>query len=324
MSKLNDTAALFEKKILETSYPGGDLESLYAPISYAMSAGGKRLRPALTLMAAEAFGGRQGLEMAVNPAMGLEMFHNFTLLHDDVMDKSDTRRGRPAVHAKWDVNTAILSGDTMLTLATRYISQVSPEILVPVLDIFNESALRVYEGQRLDMDFELRDEVSADEYIRMISFKTGALIAACTSIGAVAGGASRKDSSLMSEYGMQLGIAFQIQDDWLDVYGDSVSFGKPIGGDINNNKKSFLMLAALGSGRSDAEALRSAMSLPAGEGKVKIVRKIYDRIGVSELARKEIASYTSKAIAALKATSMPDDFKENFRITADKLTGRRK
>lgn len=322
MKSFSEYSALVEKALRDLEFPGGALASLYEPISYGLSAGGKRLRPSLMLMTADAFGGDAGV--ALRPACGIEMFHNFTLLHDDVMDDSDTRRGRPSVHAKWDVNTAILSGDTMLTLATQLISEVSDKDLRRVLDAFNAMAVRVYEGQRLDMDFETRDDVSNDDYIRMIMDKTGALLGVSAMIGAIIGGASDEDAARMYEYGMMLGVAFQIQDDWLDVFGDSNTFGKPIGGDINNNKKSFLMLSGLADKSAEGTALREAIKLPAGDTKVKVVTRLYEKMGISELCRKEIAHYVSKALAALKKVNISEDRKDPYRKLLEKLTGRKK
>lgn len=322
MKSFTEYSALIEQSLREKNYPAGEIESLYGPIEYALSAGGKRLRPALALMTADAFG--KNSEEALRPAIGLEMFHNFTLLHDDVMDNSDTRRGRPAVHSKWDVNTAILSGDTMLTEATMMISEVSDEKLRKVLDAFNAMAIRVYEGQRLDMDFEQRDDVTGEEYIRMIQDKTGALLGASAMIGAMIGGASDEDAARMYEYGMMLGIAFQIQDDWLDVFGDSNTFGKPIGGDICNNKKSFLMLTGLAAGGTDSDALREAIKLPGGETKIKVVTRLYEKMGISETCKKEIAHYCSKALTALKKVKISEEDKEPFRKLLEKLTGRKK
>ncbi len=322
MRAFSDYSALIEKTIRDIKFPGDSRAGLYEPISYAMSAGGKRLRPALLLMTADAFGGKA--DAAYNAAAGIEMFHNFTLLHDDVMDNSDVRRGRPSVHAKWDINTAILSGDTMLTLATKLISDVEDSLLREVLDCFNEMALRVYEGQRLDMDFESRNNVTLDDYIGMIKDKTGALLGAAAKIGALIGGASPEDAERMYEYGIMLGIAFQIQDDWLDVFGDSNTFGKPIGGDINNNKKSFLMLSGLSETTSDAVALREAINLPAGVTKVKVVTRIYEKMGMTEKCRAAIQHYSSKALAALKGAGMSDENKEPYRRLVEKLTGRKK
>lgn len=323
MKKFSDYSGEVEKLLREIDLPReGALSGLYEPIVYGLSAGGKRLRPSLALMAADAFG--EAAAKAESAAVGLEMFHNFTLLHDDVMDNSDLRRNRPTVHKKWDTNTAILSGDTMLTLATELVANVDDSILRPVLDTFNRMALRVYEGQRLDMDFETASNIELSDYIRMISDKTGALLGASVKIGALIGGASADDAAHMYEYGMMLGIAFQIQDDWLDVFGDANTFGKPIGGDINNNKKSFLLLKALESDSADAQALREAMKLPAGDTKVKIVTKLYERMGMTEICRREIAGYTKNAVSALKATSLSEEAREPFRLLLDKLTGRKK
>lgn len=322
MKSFSDYSALVEKSLRDLKLPSEALSTLYEPIAYALSAGGKRLRPTLCVMTADAFGGKE--EEAYRPAAGLEMFHNFTLLHDDVMDNSDVRRGRQSVHAKWDVNTAILSGDTMLTLATQLVSEVPDDKLRKVLDTFNDMAIRVYEGQRLDMDFENSDNVTIDDYIRMIMDKTGALLGGSAMIGAIIGGASDKDASKMYEYGMMLGVAFQIQDDWLDVFGDSTTFGKPIGGDINNNKKSFLMLTGMAMDTAEAKALRDAISLPAGDTKVKVMTRLYEKLGISDKCRAAIASYSSKAITALKGTSLDDEAREPFRKLVEKLTGRKK
>ena len=322
--KLSDASALVEGALKEVKLPGGDLAGLYEPVTYGLSSGGKRLRPGLLLMTAEAFGTESAIDKAMPAALGLEMFHNFTLLHDDVMDNSAMRRNRPSVQAKWDVNTAILSGDTMLTLATQNMMQVPDAQLRPVLDVFNAMAIKVYEGQRLDMDFETRQDVTTDKYIEMIGAKTGALLGAASKIGAMLGGASEKDAAQMEKFGYLLGLAFQIQDDWLDVYGDSNTFGKPIGGDINNGKKSFLLLTALESGTPEAAALKVAMEMSAGDTKVKTVTRIYEKLNLSETVRKQVSHYSSEALSALKKTSLSDAAKEPFKALIDKLTGRKK
>lgn len=322
MNRISEYSAMAEAAIREISLPTGKLDALYAPVTYGMQAGGKRLRPTLLLMAADAFGNCP--EKAISPAVGIEMFHNFTLLHDDVMDKSDVRRGRPSVHAKWDDNTAILSGDTMLTLATKKISEVDDSILRPVLDTFNDQALRVYEGQRLDMDFEKMTEVNLDEYIEMIKAKTGALLGGAAKIGALIGGASAEDAEKMYEFGMMLGVAFQIEDDYLDTFGNADTFGKPIGGDINNNKKTFLMVKALATGGPNALALKAALSMDPGATKVKTVTRIYETMGMPAVSKAEVAAYSSKALAAIKKTSLSDDRREAFRRLIEKLIGRTK
>ncbi|MDE5871468.1 MAG: polyprenyl synthetase family protein [Muribaculaceae bacterium] len=322
MNRISEYSALAEAEIRALDLAGDKFEGLYAPVSYSMQAGGKRLRPTLMLMTADAFG--QDPKKALRPAVGIEMFHNFTLLHDDVMDKSDLRRGRPTVHSKWDENTAILSGDTMLTLATKLVSQVDDSILRPVLDTFNDQALRVYEGQRLDMDFEKQDEVALDEYIEMIKAKTGALLGGAAKIGALIGGASPEDADRMYEFGVMLGVAFQIEDDYLDTFGNAEVFGKPIGGDINNNKKTFLMVKALATGGPNAEALKVALKMPAGPTKVKTVTRIYETMSMAAVSKAEVAAYSSKALAAIKKTSLSDEARESFRKLIEKLIGRSK
>lgn len=311
-----------EAEIRNLNLPGGVLAGLYDPIAYGMQAGGKRLRPTLLLMAADAFGGDP--QKALKAAAGIEMFHNFTLLHDDVMDKSDLRRGRPTVHAKWDANTAILSGDTMLTLATQLISDVDDSILRSVLDTFNLQALRVYEGQRLDMDFEEQSAVELDQYIEMIKCKTGALLGAAAKIGALIGGASSEEADRMYDFGMMLGVAFQIEDDYLDTFGNSDTFGKPIGGDINNNKKTFLMVKGLAAADANSSALRAAIAMPAGPTKVKTVTRIYEMMEMPAVCKAEVNAYSSKALAAVKGTSLSDEKREAFRRLIEKLIGRSK
>ncbi|MCH5225446.1 MAG: polyprenyl synthetase family protein [Muribaculaceae bacterium] len=322
MKTIDEYRVIIESEIKKLSFPGGKFSSLYAPIEYALSAGGKRIRPVLTLMAADAFG--NDINPAVIPAIGLETFHNFTLLHDDVMDKSDIRRGRQTVHKKYGENSAILSGDTMLTLASQYIAQVGDAILRNVIETFNSMAIKVYEGQQLDMDFEDLDKIATSDYIEMISNKTGALIGACAKIGALIGGASEIDADKMYEFGLQTGIAFQIQDDWLDTFGDSSTFGKTIGGDINNAKKTYLYVSALEHDSQTAKALREAFQIPAGDVRVKAVTRIYEKMGIDESAKKSVNHYSSLALKALNATSLPDDKKEAFRKFAEKLIGRKK
>ena len=322
MQTIDDYRVLIETAIKNLKFPEGKLDSLYSPIKYALSAGGKRIRPVLVLMASDAFGG--DTSEAIKPALGLESFHNFTLLHDDVMDKSEMRRGRLTVHKKYNENTAILSGDTMLTLATEYVSEVKDELLRIVLDSFNSMAIKVYEGQQLDMDFENQSQIALDDYIEMIKSKTGALLGTCAKIGALIGGASEKDAEKMYEFGMMTGVAFQIQDDYLDTFGDSTTFGKNIGGDINNAKKTYLYVSALQHDSQTADALRDAFKIPAGDVRVKAVTRLYEKLGIAESTKKAVNHYSSLALKALNATSLSDDKKEVFRKLAEKLIGRKK
>ena len=322
MKSIAEYSADIESAIRALEFPGGNLAPLYQPIEYALSAGGKRIRPVLVLMGAEAFG--DDAAKAMRPALGIEMFHNFTLLHDDVMDNSDMRRNRPTVHKKYNANTAILSGDTMLTLATQLVADVDDDKLRKVLDTFNDMAIDVYEGQQLDLDFENADSIALDDYLKMIEGKTGSLLGASAMIGAVIGGASEADAKLMYEYGVMTGLAFQIQDDWLDTFGDPATFGKPIGGDILNGKKTYLYVAALAQGGQMADALRAAFNMPAGDSKVKTVTRLYEKIGIGEMSKKAVGHYSSKALKALNATSLSEEKKEAFRKLAEKLVGRKK
>lgn len=322
MKTLEEYRIAIEQTIQNLDFPEGNLSGLYQPIKYALSAGGKRIRPVLMVMTADAFGNKE--ERALIPAVGIETFHNFTLLHDDVMDKSDIRRGRPTVHKKYDENTAILSGDTMLTLASEYISKVDNSIYRDVNDTFNSMAIKVYEGQQLDMDFEKISQIKLDDYLEMIRYKTGALIGASAKIGALIGGADEEDAENMYEFGMQTGIAFQIQDDWLDSFGEAVTFGKKIGGDINNGKKTFLYVSALENDSQTAEALKEAYAIPAGDVRVKAVKRLYEKLGVDKKAVKAVNLYSSLALKALHSTKLSEEKKEIFRHFAEKLIGRKK
>lgn len=322
MKSISEYGAEIERAILELKFPGGKLAGLYEPIAYGLASGGKRIRPVLVLMGADAFGKK--CAEAMRPALGIEMYHNFTLLHDDVMDKSDLRRGRATVHKKYGENTAILSGDTMLTLATSFVADVEGGILRSVLDTFNEMAISVDEGQQLDMDFETSDSITVDDYLEMISGKTGSLLGASVKIGSLIGGASEDDARLMYEYGVMTGLAFQIQDDWLDTFGDAATFGKPIGGDILNAKKTYLYVAAMAAGGGGAEALKTAYSLPANDVRIKTVTRLYEKLGVGEMCKKAVAQYSGKALRALNSTSLGEEEKEAFRRLTEKLVGRKK
>ena len=242
MNDLSYLQNLISTEVNKMSYPEHPGQ-LYEPISYILSLGGKRMRPALLLMACELFGG--DVNKAIPPALAIEVFHNFTLMHDDIMDKAPLRRGKTTVHEKWNQNVAILSGDVMLIEGYKLMMQVENHLLRQVLDIFNETAVGVCEGQQIDMEFETQQNVRIDEYINMIRLKTAVVLGGALKIGALIGSASQKDADLLSNFGIQLGIAFQLQDDILDVYGDPEKFGKQVGGDIISNKKTYLLIKAL-------------------------------------------------------------------------------
>lgn len=322
MRSREDYRSAFELSLGSLPIIKEGLEGLYEPIVYGLSGGGKRLRPLLALMGCEAVGG--DMEQALPAAMGLEMFHNFTLLHDDVMDKSDMRRGRPTVHKQWDENRAILSGDTMTTLAYELMMQVEDPLLRRVLERYSRMTIAVYEGQQLDMEFETAERVSVERYLEMISLKTGALLGTSAAIGALIGGGSEKCVNYLDEYGVSLGVAFQIQDDYLDVFGDAATFGKPIGGDILNGKKTFLLCEGLSREDAYSQALAEAMTLPAGELKITTVRNLYKRMGLEESCRKSIMHWTGRALGALKKSGVNEEGYEAFSALADKLIERKK
>ena len=293
---------------------------LYEPISYHMALGGKRVRPVLTLMACDAMGGDPAV--AINAALGIEMFHNFTLLHDDVMDNADVRRGKPTVHRRWNDNTAILSGDTMLTIATQYISCVRNW---QVMDLFNKTAIEIYEGQQWDMDYECRSDVTVDEYINMIRLKTSVLLGCALKMGALVADAAPEQADLLYEAGVNMGLAFQLRDDVLDVWGDPKTFGKEIGGDIMNNKKTFLLISTMQQAKGDdADELRHWLNDPytTRDDKVQGVTALYERLGVRQLAEDAIAHYNDLAVAAFNQVKMRDEDKQRFIDLANRLAGR--
>ena len=320
MSMKTEYSAMLEQEIKATISYAPDLAGLYDPIVYGLDTGGKRLRPMLALMAASACGATP--DEAMPAALAVEMFHNFTLLHDDVMDSSPTRRGKPSIWRKWDVNTAILSGDTLFALCYKQIMRLPDSALAPALRMFTDSAVQVMEGQQLDMDFENRDDVSLSEYLEMIRLKTSVLLGCATALGAIAAGADESSVKAFYTYGEALGIAFQIQDDFLDVYGDPSTFGKPIGGDILNAKKTFLLLSAREGGQ--AQALRRAMQLPPDGTRIAAVRDVYDKAGIPTLCQEAITRYTDRALEALKAIDMPDNAREELAGLALGLADRKK
>jgi geranylgeranyl diphosphate synthase, type II len=293
---------------------------LYEPMRYTMTLGGKRMRPLLSLMGAGLF--TDDVRPAVHAAVGIELFHNFTLLHDDIMDNAPLRRGKETVYAKWNSNIAILSGDAMYTEAFRQVALSPPHILPHVLDIFTRTALEVCEGQQMDMDFETRGKVSIPEYIRMIELKTAVLLAGALEIGALCGGAYATEAHKLYEFGKHVGIAFQLQDDILDVYGDPEKFGKQVGGDIVSNKKTFLLISALE--KADAyskEALQNWMQVGQTDTleKVKAVTAIYDQIGIRKLAEKEMWEHYELGIASLISMHIDGTKKEMLKKFTDSL-----
>ena len=294
--------------------------SLYEPVEYVLSLGGKRIRPVFALLACQLF--NNDLNKALNPALAVEVFHNFTLLHDDIMDKADIRRNQPTVHIKWNENAAILSGDAMLIKAYQLLAQCDPAVLKPILDVFSKTSVEVCEGQQFDMEFESQNNVSIEEYINMIRLKTAVLLAGSLKIGAICGGASEKDADLLYQFGIGIGIAFQLKDDYLDVYGDSAKFGKNIGGDICCNKKTFLLINALEKSdpETKAELLRwiNAKDFDRNE-KVKAVSSIYDKLDVRSHTENVMRTYYENAVQSLNKVSVSEEKKTELFAFAENL-----
>lgn len=309
------------KQITALSFPDQPA-GLYAPITYTLASGGKRLRPQLALLGAQLFGGQD--EDILPVALALEVFHNFTLLHDDVMDKAAVRRGRPTVHVRWSENTAILSGDQMMIEAYRLISRLREDKLAEVLRMFNDMATGICEGQQYDMDFEQREQVTLEQYLDMIRLKTALLLAYALRMGAYVAGAEPDAQQLLFDYGIHLGLAFQIQDDLLDVYGDEKTFGKAIGGDILCGKKTYMLLTALH--KADAhqqnQLLDTMKASTLSEGdKIVRVTAIYDALNVRRDAEQTIADYTDKALQCLQ--SLPaNNANKRLRELAESLVRR--
>jgi geranylgeranyl diphosphate synthase type II len=298
---------------------------LYDPIRYVLSMGGKRIRPTMCLMACELFSDEPA--KALIPALALEVFHNFTLLHDDIMDKAPTRRNMDCVHLKWNENVAILSGDAMQILSYQILGNACLEHLKQCLPLFSQTALEVCEGQQLDMDFETQNHVTVAEYMNMIHLKTAVLMATSLKMGAIAGGANSVDADLLHDFGLSTGLAFQLKDDLLDVFGCPETFGKRIGGDIACNKKTFMLINALDKAdtatRAELEAWLTDTSCPE-EDKISAVTGIYNKLNIKELCILEMEKHQKKAFEALAQVSVPESRKANLIQLANELTDRDK
>ena len=299
--------------------------SLYEPMQYVLSIGGKRIRPVLMLLAYNLW--REHPEDILMPAVGLETYHNYTLLHDDLMDNADMRRGHLTVHRRWDANKAILSGDSMLVLAYQRMQQVPADHLPAVLDLFTTTALEIGEGQEYDMTFETRNDVTEDEYIEMIRLKTSVLLACAMKIGAILADAPQQDADRMYQLGEQIGLAFQLQDDLLDVYGDPKVFGKAIGGDITSNKKTYMLINAVNRAnaaqREELDRWIAAKEFDRQE-KVAAVTRLYDEIGIRQLCESKINYYFELANETLAQVNVPEANKQQIRRYMDELLHRNK
>lgn len=298
-------------------------KGLYEPIDYILSLGGKRMRPVLTLMTSEIFDA--DYNRALNAATAVEVFHNFSLIHDDIMDDAPLRRGKETVHEKWDLNTGILSGDAMLILAYQYFENYEPQIFQKLAKLFSKTALEVCEGQQYDVDFETRDNVTIPEYLKMIEYKTAVLVGAAMKMGAIVAETSDENANLIYDFGLNLGIAFQLQDDYLDAFGDPKTFGKQVGGDIIENKKTYLYLKALEFGNSEQkEQLLHLFSIQPSDNtdKIESVKQIFVESNSARETQVAIKGFTQKAFDTLNKLDVEDSKKEVLRIFGEKLMNR--
>ena len=321
-----DALEMYKESVLshmKTRFSVKEPKNLYEPIDYILHLGGKRLRPVLTLMACEVFGGRP--EDALDAALAIEMFHNFSLVHDDIMDDAPLRRGKTTVHEKWDVNTGILSGDAMLIKAYQFFEEYPPEVFKRLVALFSQTAMEVCEGQQYDVDFETRNDVTIPEYLKMIEFKTAVLVGAAMKMGAIVASASAENAELIYGFGRDLGIAFQLQDDYLDAFGDPKTFGKQVGGDIIENKKTFLYLKAMEfASTSQQEELLRLFAAETKEisKKVETVKNIFMDSGAVESTRAAIREYTDKAFLSLEKISVSESSKKLLKQFGEQLMHR--
>ncbi|WP_302022997.1 polyprenyl synthetase family protein [uncultured Duncaniella sp.] len=320
MKEYNEYLQIVTDAISNLRLPGHP-SGLYDPIRYTLNCGGKRLRPVLALAACEAFG--KEAMTAIHQAIAIEMFHNFTLLHDDVMDKAEVRRGRPTVHVKWNEETAILSGDAMLTTANMLLAVKCGERLPQALELFNGTAMNIYEGQQYDMDFESRTDVTVEEYMEMIRLKTSVLLGCACGMGALMADAPFETQVRFFDFGVNLGLAFQLQDDYLDTYGDPETFGKSIGGDILNDKKTWLLIMAMNEDKSGRiKSMLGTTDDP--ESKIKAVRSIYDELDLPQRIHELISAYIDTAIKCLDHLELAPEARSFFMDLALKSVTRNK
>lgn len=322
MISANQIQQTFEEYLQSLDYSHNP-DNLYAPIRYVLSLGGKRIRPTLLVLAYNMYA--EDVKSVYDVAVGMEVFHNFTLLHDDVMDNAEMRRGSLTVHKKWNENTAILSGDGMFVLAYQYLAKCNPIYLKQVLDLANDTFIGITDGQQFDMDFETRSDVSESEYIEMIRLKTSILLAACLKMGALLGGASEQDASLLYSFGEKLGLAFQLQDDLLDVYGDAKVFGKRIGGDIVCNKKTYMYINTCLLASEEEKGVLAKWAQYEGDdvdAKIEAVKAVYDSVGIKGKAEAKIEELFNEAMSLLNKVSVSEDRKNVLREYALGLMNR--
>jgi len=320
MFKLQEYTSFIEDHLDEIETPATPAD-LYDPFRYLLSIGGKRIRPILTLLGAELFG--MPKEDAISQALSVEVFHNFTLVHDDIMDEAPLRRNMPTVHEKWNTNVAVLSGDVMLIKAYQILCKADPKFLPEILELFNNTAIEVCEGQQLDMDFEARENVTIAEYIEMIRLKTSVLLGAALNLGAIVAGASKEDKKHLFSFGQNIGIAFQIQDDILDLYADPEKFGKQVGGDVISNKKTILHLTAVSnSTKEQREILKQLQAEKNIELKINRTRQLFDQLKAKEQCKERMDAYYEQAKQDLAKISTSDASKQNLLELASYLMDR--
>lgn len=313
----------FVSDYLNSQSKSKEPKNLYEPIHYILELGGKRMRPVLTLMSAEVFD--TDYKKALPAALAVEVFHNFSLIHDDIMDDAPLRRGKVTVHEKWNINTGILSGDAMLILAYQYFEQYQPKIFRKLAKLFSKTALEVCEGQQYDVDFETREDVTIREYLKMIKHKTAVLVAAAMKMGAIVAETSKENADFIYDFGLNLGLAFQLQDDYLDAFGDPETFGKQVGGDIIENKKTYLYLKAIEFASDDEkQQLQHLFSIHPDDNadKINAVKEIFNTTGASYATQKAIEKYTLKAFKMLKQMDISKDKKVILKTFGKNLMSR--
>jgi geranylgeranyl diphosphate synthase, type II len=314
----------FISDYLQSQYETKEPQNLYNPIHYILGLGGKRMRPVLTLMSAEVFD--TDYKKALPAALAIEVFHNFSLVHDDIMDDAPLRRGNETVHEKWNLNTAILSGDAMLILAYQYFEKYNTDVFRSLAKLFSKTALEVCEGQQYDVDFETREDVTIPEYLKMIEYKTAVLVGAAMKMGAIVAETSNENADLIYDFGLNLGLAFQLQDDYLDAFGDPKTFGKQVGGDIIENKKTYLYLKAMEfSNQNQKEQLLHLFSIHPSDNsdKIETVKEIFNATGASKATQQAIQDFTLKAFATLQKISIDNEKKEKLQSFGENLMGRK-
>jgi len=320
MHTISELQEIVEQAIKKVEYPSQPAR-LYEPISYIMSLGGKRIRPVLLLLSSELF--NNDVSIAIEGALAIETFHNFTLIHDDIMDNAPIRRGKDTVHVKWGVNNAILSGDVMMVEANRHLTRLDTSVLKEVLTCFNDTASGVCEGQQLDMEFEQRTDVSIEDYINMIRLKTAVLVGGCMKIGAIIGGADKDDANLLYDFGVNFGLAFQLQDDILDVYGDPLKFGKQVGGDIISNKQTFLLLKLKELvNDEDRQTLGKLSASTDLSHKVEGITTLYNRYHIRDIAAAEMERRADIAFSSMNKVNIAEDRKSELNQLARSLINR--